>query len=301
MHHRIASSVLLLATLGLPARSIAQEKPSSTVTVTSAVTGLHQFDSQLRSGGAVRMSGVSIAAGVTRQWIPALSAGLSLRDVSEEWRFASSTMLAGGAPWRNLRRSSVGLSSRLALSRTVLVGVSPSVEWAYDKRAGTGDAATYGGALSVVKLVRPGRTLGAGANIQRQFYSVKLSPFVVVNWKLDDRWRIANAPSTSPEGGGGVELRWASVQNWELAAGGVIRSQRYRLADSGTSVGRIGEYSSIPLFARCSRNLGARFKADLYLGAAASGRLRIRDSSGRELASVGSDTAPAMAATLSLR
>jgi len=282
-------------------RASAQGNPPGTVTVSGAVTGIHQFDVDLDQGGHVQWSSAAINGSVTRQFVPAFAAGISLRYASEDWRFDSPVAFGGTPPWQDLRRASAGLNLSLALSHTLLVGLSPNVEWAYDTGASTGDALTYGAVVSAVKVVRTGMTLGAGASVQRKFYSVKVSPFVIVNWKLNDHLRIANTTSAGPEGGAGVELRWTLTPVWELAGGGVTKSDRYRLAQTGPNAGNVAEISSIPMFARLSRKLGPNFKADFYAGAMAQGRLRIKDPNGHELASTDCGVAPAIAATFSLK
>ncbi len=303
MTHSMMTRVLCcIACIAAAAHSAsAQGNPPGTVTVSAAVTGIRTFDAGLGQGGQMRWSSSAISGSVTRQLVPAFAAGISLRYASEEWLFDSPATFEGMPPWRDLRRAGVGLNLSLALSRTLLVGLSPAVEWANDARADAADGLTYGAVVSAVKVFRPDLTLGTGASIHRRFYSVKVSPFVVVNWKLNEYLRIANTLSAGPEGGAGVELRWTFAPDWELAGGGVTKSDRYRLAPAGPYAGDIGETSSIPLFARLSRKLGPLFKADLYLGSMAQGRLKIKDSGGREIASDDYRIAPAIAATISFK
>ena len=296
---RVLFCIACLSVTAPPAR--AQGNPPGTVTISAATTGFHRFVGELENGGNLQWSSAAVSAGVTRQVLPAFTAGISLRHVSEDWRLDSPATFGGSAPWRELRRSSIGVNLGLALSRTILVGVSPTVEWAYEKGANTGESVTYGAVVSAAKKVRPDMTLGAGVSVQRQFYSVKVSPFVIVNWKLNDRLRIANTLSSGPQGGAGVEARWTLTPDWECAGGGVVRSDRYRLAHIGPLEGNIGEPSSIPLFARLSRKLGPGFKADLYAGVMAKGRLRTRDPDGHQIASADYATAPAIAATISFK
>ncbi len=282
-------------------RASAQGNPPGTNTISASVTGVQQFEAALDEGGEASWSRAAIGAGLTRQFVPAFAAGVSLRHASERWHMNSPAAFGGTPPWRDLRRNSVGLNLSLALSRTLLVGLAPTVEWASDAGANLDDALTYGAAVSVVKVFNPDLTLGAGVSVNRQFYSVKKSPFAIVNWKLNDRLRIANALSAGPVGGSGIELRCTLSPEWELAAGGVVRSDRYRLASGGAYSGQVGETSSLPMFARLSRKLGPMFKLDLYAGGLAKGRLRIKDSEGRDLASTEYPFAPAIAATVSFR
>jgi hypothetical protein len=279
----------------------AQGKPPGTVTPSLAITGLHQLDVDADEGGSVGWGSVSISAGVTRQMVPAFAAGISARHISEQWRMDTPAAFAGQSPWTDLQRSNVGLSLSLALSHTFLVGLSPVVEWARERDASADDALTYGAVVSAVKVVNSGLTLGAGASVNRQFYSVKVSPFLIINWKWSDRFKIANALPAGPEGGAGIEARWTLSSDLELAAGGVIRSDRYRLANDAPYAGLIGETATIPMFARLSRTLGPHWKTDVYAGVLANGRLRIKDSDGNEVAHTEYPMGPAFAISLSVK
>jgi hypothetical protein len=303
MSRRVMPGVLLFAAFSLVATSpaAAQGQPPGTVTFSAAATGIYQFGRDLDAGGTAQWDGAAISGSVMRQMVPAFAAGLSVRHAGERWRIDSPAAFGGQPPWRDLRRSSVGLNLSLALSHTLLVGLSPVAEWASETGASSGDALTYGAVASAVKVLGPGLTLGAGASVTRQFYSVKVSPFAIVNWKVTDRIRIANAIPAGPEGGAGIEARWTPAPDWELAAGGVIRSDRYRLADDAAHVAFIGETSSIPVFARLSRKLGPTVRADLYAGVLANGRLQIKDTAGNKIASTDDAMAPAIALTVSFK
>jgi len=302
MYRSIVMLVLIASGSGSFATApvaLAQGNPPGTVTVSSAVTGIHQFTGDLEQGGDVQWSNASFSGSVTRQFVPAFSAGISVRYGYEDWRFGSPAAFDGKAPWLRLQRPGASLNLSLALSRTLVLGVSPTVELAYDSGANTDDAMIYGAVLSAAKIFSPRFTLGAGASVTRQFYSVKTSPFVIVNWKITDRLRLANAVPAGPEGGAGVELRYALTPDWELAGGGVWRSDRWRLEEQGASAGNVGETSFIPMFARLSRKLGPKVKLDLYAGALASNRLTVKDSDGNEIAHDEYGIVPAISATLS--
>jgi hypothetical protein len=236
-----------------------------------------------------------------RQFTPAFAAGLSLRYDYEDWRISPSAALGGAGPWQRLERPGATLNLSLALSRTFLLGVSPTVEWAYDSRAGAGDAMIYGAVISAANVFSPRLTLGAGASVTQQFYSLKATPFVILNWKLTDRLRVANAASAGPLGGAGVELRYAPTPVWELAGGGVIRSDRWRLEEHGASAGNVGETSFVPLLARLSRKLGAKARVDLSAGVVMNDRLKLKADGGHELAREDYATAPLVSASLSGR
>lgn len=127
------------------------------------------------------------------------------------------------------------------------------------------------------------------------------SPFVIVDWKLSERLRIANALPAGPEGGGGIELRAKLAPEWEVAVGGVIRSDRSRLKASGPYAGDVGETRWAPLFARVSRKLGGKSSLDFYGGVLFNGKVRIKDADGDDVAGDDFKAAPAFAITLSIK
>lgn len=135
-------------------------------------------------------------------------------------------------------------------------------------------------------------------SVTRQFCSVKTTPFVIVNWKMTDRLRLANAAPAGSLGGAGVELRYAPTPDWELACG-VWRSDRWRMEDDGPAAGRVGETSFIPLLTRLSRKLGPKSRLDLCAGGSTSNKLTVKDSEGKEIAHDDYGIVPMMSATWS--
>jgi len=304
MHWWIVVLVLVLSAAAGPAAirpADSQGNPLGTTTVSAGVTGIHQVAGGLDAGGDVQWSGLTFHGSVSRQFVPAFAAGLSLRYDVEDWRIRSAAAFGEPAPWQHLQRPGASLNLSLALSRTFLLRVSPTVEWAYDSQAGASDAFVYGAVVSAAQVFSPRLVLGAGASMTRQFYSVKTTPFVIVNWQLSNRWRVANAAATGPLGGAGVELRYAPNANWELAAGGVWRSDRWRIADPGPHAATVAETSAIPMLVRVSRKLGPAHRLDLQAGAMTAGRLTLRDDDGHDRMHDGYGPTPAVSAAWSAR
>ncbi len=276
----------------------AQGRPPGTVSGSVAFTGFGQLPHDLDGGGDVHTRNLGVSASVTRQFDRAFAAGVSLRYVSEDWRIGTAPALGGQNPLGRFVHPAASVNLSLALSPKVLVGLSPTVEMAYEPGAGAHDALVYGAVASVAGVLSPRMVLGLGANVSRQFYSVKVSPFVIVNWRLTDRLRIANAPAAGPLGGAGVELRYAFARDWEVAGGGVYRSERYRLGKDQPWAGQVGETGGIPLLARLSRKLDAATRLDASAGVVTNGTLKIKDSDGHQLAKDGYGVTPMAAVTL---
>lgn len=88
----------IAATFTFAPPALAQGQPPGTVNVTAAVTGIRQFAGDLDDGGNVQWSSAGASMGVTRQFVPALAAGLSARYGMEDWRFDSPAAFGGAAP-----------------------------------------------------------------------------------------------------------------------------------------------------------------------------------------------------------
>lgn len=307
---KILIALVACAVLAPPATppANAQGNPPGTVTVSGAVTGIRQFDGGLDGGGKLGWGSVAVSGSVTRQFVPAFAAGVSARYDTEDWRVRDSALLGNPGPWAHLQRPGASVNLSLALSRTTLVRVSPTIEWAYDTGADFSDGAIYGAVVSGVHVFSPRFVLGAGASVTRQFYDVKTSPFVIVNWQFAKQWRIANAAGSGPLGGAGVELRWTPNAAWELAAGGVSRSDRWRLAGAPAGSAEIVETSSFPILARVSRQVGPRTRLDVHAGVLTASRVTLRDGDGHELRTGdgdlthdGYEPAPTIAASWSVK
>jgi len=154
--------------------------------------------------------------------------------------------------------------------------------------------------VGATKVFSPKLILGLGAGVFRQIDETKVFPFVIVNWQIDDKWRLTNPLRAGPAGGAGLELAYALDANWELAGGGTYREYRFRLKDDGPVPGGIGENRGIPLFARLSRKLGQKGRVDLYAGAVVGGRLEVTSADGNTTISSDYRAAPLFGLTAAM-
>jgi hypothetical protein len=152
--------------------------------------------------------------------------------------------------------------------------------------------------LGFSKIYSPKLVLGIGAGVFRQIDETKVFPFLIVNWQIDDKWRLSNPFRGGPAGGAGLELVYTIDDNWEAAGGGTWRDYRFRLSENGPNPNGIGQNQGIPLFARLSRRLGPNARLDLYAGAVVAGEIKLRDSGGNTLVSSDYNAAPLVGLTL---
>jgi len=295
------TSLLAATLLCLPLAVRAQDVPPGTVVSNASLSALTQFDTSLDGGGRFHWSGIIAAGSVYRQFAPQFGAGLSVSYDWQQWSFDNPARFGGVAPWRNVYQPQVGATLMYAFSEDVQMMVMPSVSWAYANGAPTGDALNYGAVAIVSRDFSPSLTLGLGAAVYRQIDRTRVFPFVAVDWKIDDRWRLTNPFAAGPTGGAGLELVYKASDDWQIGAGGTYRSYAFRLAQDGPVPDGIGENSTIPVFLRLSRNIGKQAQVDLYAAALANGTLKVKNRNGDDLATGDYDVAPLVALTLRYR
>jgi hypothetical protein len=304
MWWRTAGRALALATASaaaamLPDMALAQSAKSNAVSTSASVTGLGTFNSDLdSSGGSFNWSGVIVNGSIARQVNAEWSVGVNAGYQYEHWSFSSPSAFGSDAPWSSINRPSVGFKVGWQAQPDIGLFVAPQFEWDYETGAGQGGGQNFGAVLGATKIFSRDRVVGLGAGVFHQINETKVFPFLIVNWKIDDKWKLANPLPAGPAGGAGLELVYAIDDNWDLGGGGTYREYRFRLKSSGPNANGIGQNQGIPLFARLTRKLGPNGRLDLYAGATVAGTLKLRDPDGNTLVSSDYNAAPFIALTL---
>ena len=292
---------IAFAALAMPATgALAQRLPVGATVTSASITGYAQLDADIDGGGDFHGSGVFAIGSVLRQFTPELTAGLTLRYDYEDWKFSGSSAF-GAAPWGQINRPSVGATFVYATDAGLSFTALPSVQWAYESGASTGDALNWGAIFAVSKTYSKDLTLGIGMGAYREIDKNKVFPVVLVDWRIDDRLRLANPVQAGPAGGAGLELAWTLDDRWEFAGGGAWRTYRFRLDRNGPTPDGIGEKESIPLLARATWRPTSASRLDFYAGVALAGKLTVYDQDNNELVSRDVDPAPLLGLTFQTR
>jgi hypothetical protein len=129
---------------------------------------------------------------------------------------------------------------------------------------------------------------------------VSAFPYLVVDWRISERFRLANPLRAGPTGPAGLELACAVSDGWDLGFGGAYRSVRFRLDDEGVAPGGVGEGRAIPAWLRLSHRMGP-FALDAYAGAVLGGKLSVENEQGGGVGSADYDPAPFVALRIQAR
>jgi hypothetical protein len=180
----------------------------------------------------------------------------------------------------------------------------PIVESAGENGADWVKTLEYGGAGAVIYRFDKDRTIGLGVGALYRLAEVSAFPFFTLSWKFNEWVRLATPYRASPAGPGGVELTFYPLKtnkDLRIGLGGTYLSKRFRLNQHTDFIGSgIGEYDTIPLFARISYLILPILDLNLYGGASIYNYIRVEDSRGGRLFHTHQDVAPFIGIGISL-
>jgi hypothetical protein len=263
-----------------------------------AIAPFAHFDSDLDSGGEASFAGVFTSLG--RRWAldERSSLGFRLAFDYEDWDFNGPVAFGGSDPWGEIYRLGLSLPYAYAAGNGWLWTVTPTVGYSGESGASSSDAIEYGATLSAAQRVRPNLLLGFGVGLFEQIEDTNVYPFVIVDWRIDERWRLSNPLPAGPAGPAGLELSYDLAGGWETGLAVTYRSKRFRLDSDGPFPDGVGEHRYIPVVARVGRSLSETLQLDFYLGAETGTKLRIEDRNGNRLFSDDQDSGFLLGASL---
>ncbi len=181
----------------------------------------------------------------------------------------------------------------------------PILEAAGENGADWSRALIYGGAGAAIYKFGEERTIGIGMGALYNLEQASFFPLVVVNWKFNEWVRLSTPYRAGPAGPGGVELTFYPLKtnkDLQVGLGGTYLSKRFRLSESNFNnlANGIGEYDTIPLFARLSYLILPVVDINLYGGASVYNYIRVEDSRGGRLFHTHQNVAPFIGIGLSL-
>lgn len=278
-----------------PAAARAQTADGSGFFGSASLAALSELRTDLDGGGDFSWNGVVASGALGWRASPRFAGALTLRYAYEDWSFSNPNALSPGAPWGAVNTPGVGLNFTYAPTQDLTVLVLPQMQWNYESGASAGNAQSYGAILAANRVFSPTLTLGAGVGVFRQIDRTRIIPIVLVNWQIDDKWRLSNPLQAGPAGGPGLELSYALGNGWELAGGASYRETRFRLRGDGPAPDGVGQNKGAPVFARLSRKFGPQGSIDFYAGAVVGGSLRVLDRNGSTVSSSDFKPAPLLA------
>jgi hypothetical protein len=301
-NYKLFSGALLLSSSCAFAQNFApQNAPIGSVSTSLNLNAINQFNTNIASGGSFNWQDANVHLNNRYQLTADSSIGLNLRDGYQNWSWSDVSGYGNKAPWRGIQSPGVGLSYFQKLQDGWSAGFSPIVDWVAENGVGTAGSATYGAIGSGTKKYSDELTIGLGTGVFRQVDKTKVFPYLLINWKITDKWTLNNPLPAGPSGGAGLELSYALADKWSVAGGAAYRSYRFRLSNSNYTPNGVGQNSFIPVFTRLSYSIDKGTSADLYLAANTGGKLSVTNVNGATPYSTSYSTGIAAALSITTR
>lgn len=300
-HKLFLVAVIFIASMAQAQNFAPQNLPVGSVITSVNVNAINQFNTNTTSGGSFNWQDANIHLNNRYQLDANSSIGLTLRDGYQNWSWSNISGYGTKTPWKGIQSPGIGLSYFQKLDAGWSAGFAPIVDWVAENGVGTAGSATYGAIASAANRYSNDLTIGLGTGVFRQVDKTKVFPFLLINWKINDKWTLNNPLPAGPSGGAGLELSYALANKWSIAGGAAYRSYRFRLSNSNYTPNGIGQNSFIPVFTRLSYSIDRGTSADLYLAANVGGKLSVTDVNGATPYSTNYQTGLAVAFSVTTR
>ena len=289
----------------LPSTSCAQtdgyNPAGNSVDFSFSASTVYQFNANVDGGGKLNVARYNSALDMSSRVSKDLRLGLSLAYEYDDYDFSGLTSFPVARPWSEVNRFGISLPVNYSFADNWRLFISPSVQWSGESSAKWEDALSYGAVAAVAYAFRPNAVIGLGAGLYSNIEKTTVFPYITVNWQINESLRLINPSRTSPAGPAGLELAYAIDKSWETGLGAAYRSYRFRLDEDGSIPNGIGEYKTVPFFARISYKFTPNVRIDVYGGASFVNKIRIDDQDGDELYSTKTDNVPLIGLTFTAR
>jgi hypothetical protein len=297
----ISARALLTATLllaGLPAAA----QPGSPWRFSADGFYGGEGNADLDQGGEVSLTfggiGLGLSYAPSRDW----SAGVTLSATRYRYDFSGTGPIASLKPWDDVSTTTLALPLFYTFDERWSLFVQPIAQRAGTDDADSGEAGVYGALAAVNYAFTPRQRIGFGAGYFTGLEDDSVVPLLLVDWQIDENWRLANPLPAGPAGGAGLELLRTLGDGWEVGVGAAYRSLRFRLDETlAAAPNGIGEYSATLAFLRLTHNFSRDLSLDFYAGAAFGGEIKLIDANGNDLRTDDLSTAPMLAISLTGR
>jgi hypothetical protein len=202
---------IALAAIALPGHADAQStspggRDRSKTGYRFSYTPIYQFETDLDSGGSFDVQRhflrFDIARFINRHW----TVGLGLSFDYERWNFSDIAGLAGIDLWDEIFRPGISIPIFYSTTTPWRFGIIPSIDFAGASGAETSESLSYGAVLSAAYAFGPDLMLGLGTGIFKRLDQSEVFPYIVIDWKINDRLQLTNPFRSGPVGPAGLEL-----------------------------------------------------------------------------------------------
>ncbi len=300
-----AALVLSLILAGLvPAELLAQTarngEPIGLPTLALAIAPFYQFNGRMDGGGQMNVASYYFGVTARKRFNQELSVAIGAIYELDDYQFSGVRSIPIARPWDKVQRYGLGLPLTYIINAQWQVVAVPMAQFSGETGARWTRSLVYGGVTSVAYRFGRGSFVGLGVGAFSNLEKISVFPFLAINWRINDHWRLRNPLQTSPTGPAGLELSYIFNENWEIGLAGAYRVHRFRLDRSGPVPNGIGEYDRLPVVAKISYTYRP-ITCNLYGGVSLINKLWIKQPNGHDLYQTRHDPAPLVGANVTAK
>ncbi|MCX7891778.1 MAG: hypothetical protein N2544_05350 [Burkholderiales bacterium] len=263
--------------------------------------GSNVFRSDLEGGGSSGSAGLFTGIAGVKPIDAKLTVSTSVSFNLLDFSFRDPVAFGGVAPWNRVYQPGVSVGVSYLLDSGWRLGFVPTVQYSGESGADFGKSIVWGALASAAKSFSKELTLGLGVAGFSQIEKNTFFPYLIVDWRITEKLRLANPFAPGPAGPAGLELVYDLGSGWQAGLGGAVRVFRFRNSESAPTPDSIGQVRYVPLFASLSRSFTPQVKLELLAGMAVGNEVKLYNRDGDRLVKEEQDPAPFVALTLSGR
>ncbi len=263
--------------------------------------GFNVFRADLDKGGSEGLAGFFTGVAGVKPVDAKLTVSTSLSFNFLDFSFRDPVAFGGVAPWNRVYQPGVSVGVSYLLDSGWRLGFVPTVQYSGESGADFGKSIIWGALASAVKSFSKDLTLGLGVGAFSRIEKTTVFPYLIVDWRITDRLRLANPFAPGPAGPAGLTLLYDLGSGWEAGVGGAVRSFRFRNSGTAPTPDSIGQVRDVPLFASLAKSVTPHVKLELLAGMTVGNEVKLYNRDGDRLVKEEQDAAPFVALTLSGR
>jgi hypothetical protein len=240
--------------------------------------------------------------GADYRWNYRNSVGLSVGGGTTEYDFDGFDLGFSGTPWSNIDDWRVSLPARLAWGETSTLFFIPSLRHTAEDGASSSDSRSWGLLAGAAWRRSEDLTIGPGLGVfSRLEDDVRVFPILLIDWNINTRWNLSTGQGLAASQGPGLTLGYQLTPSWRLGLAARFEETQFRLDESGSTPGGVGEDSSLPLIFTAGWSPSPQVRLAAFAGLKLGGELTLYDRDGERLERRGYDAAAIYGITIEFK
>ncbi|RYV02539.1 hypothetical protein SOPP22_08405 [Shewanella sp. OPT22] len=181
------------------------------------------------------------------------------------------------APWDKVKTVKASVTLSHILDRNWILSATPIIQSSYVDGLSMSDAHSYGIVTSGLYRFESGNMVGVGVAYTNDLNRVRTTPYLAINWKINDNWKLGNPFKSDFSGPAGLELSYQLNRDVSFGIGGTLKRDRFLVNGEDISA----EIEETVTFIRASWDITPQFIASVYAGYNSNGTLEYSHNLGK--------------------